>query len=153
MKKVFSMLLALLLVLGLAACGDKKPDGVYTARADEEHVLANNGWVDILVVTYEKGVVVDAVFECYNAEGQKKSELGYEEYPISYSPSEWIPLISQRIVQAGTAETMDVVAGATNSSETARLLFEAIEAEGKPGETIIVTIPPDLSCEVCAGGY
>ncbi|MDD6319795.1 MAG: hypothetical protein PUA63_02895, partial [Oscillospiraceae bacterium] len=53
-------------------------------------------------------------------------------------PSEWIPQLSENIQKAGTAKKIDTIAGATYASNDARALMEAIEANGKPGETIQV---------------
>jgi major membrane immunogen (membrane-anchored lipoprotein) len=142
MKKVLSIAFVFVLALSLVACSGKKPDGVYTAQVDAAYAAeANHGWTDILIVTYKDGVVADALFESYDANGNKKSEATFEEYPMEYSPSEWMPLIGQEIVRAGTAANMDVVAGATSGSASAQKLFEGIEKDGKAGETITVTIP------------
>lgn len=142
MKKMLSIAFVFVLVLSLVACGGgQKPDGVYTAQVDAAYAEANHGWTDTLTVTYKDGVVVDAVFESYDADGNKKSEATAETYPMDPHPTEWMPQLSQMVVDAGTSDKMDVIAGATHSSDSAKLLFAAIEKDGKAGETITVTIP------------
>ena len=54
-------------------------------------------------------------------------------------PSEWIPQLSENIQKAGTAKKIDTIAGATLASNDARALMEAIEKDGKAGETIQVS--------------
>ncbi|MFV0413021.1 MAG: hypothetical protein ACK5L3_07075 [Oscillospiraceae bacterium] len=141
MKKLLAVVFSLMLVVALAACGSStKADGVYTAQVDAAYAEANHGWTDTLSVTYKDGVIVEATFESYDASGAKKSEASAETYPMTPSPSEWIPQLSENIVTAGTADKIDGIAGATHASDNAKTLLAAIETEGKVGETITVTV-------------
>ncbi len=144
MKKWLAVALALVLAVSLAACSSGSgtmQDGVYTAEADDAYVENYAyGWRDTLTVTYKDGVVVDATFESYDAEGNKKSTPG--NYDMTPPPSEWMPELSENVVEAGTASQVDGVAGATIASGNAKQLFAAIEKDGKPGETIMVALDP-----------
>ena len=84
--------------------------------------------------------MVSASFESYNAEGAKKSEATAEEYPMEFSPSEWIPQLTANIQKAGESKRIDAVAGATLASNNAVSLLKAIEENGKAGETIQVSV-------------
>ena len=131
-KQIMAMVAAML--LALTGCAASKADGVYTARMKD----ASYGWQDQLVVEYKDGAVVSAVFESYDADGNRKSQLPEGAYPMEPSPSEWIPRLSENVEKAGRAFKIDNVSGATESSENARALLAAIEAGGKPGEVLLV---------------
>lgn len=140
MKKLIVSMAALLLLVGLVGCGSaKKADGVYTAEADDAYVNdVAYGWRDTLVLTYQDGAVVDAMFESYDAEGQKKSAPGV--YEMDPPPADWIPQLTANVKEATSADTIDGIAGATMSSSNVRQLYAAIEKSGKPGETIQVSL-------------
>lgn len=147
MKKLLAFVTASLLALSLVACGGggKKADGVYTARTDAAFAESNHNWTDELVITYKDGAVVDAVFESYDPDGNKKSEATAESYPMTPAPAEWIPQLSENVKAAGSADKVEAVAGATHASDSAKKLFEAIEKEGKAGETLTVTMPVEAA--------
>lgn len=139
MKKITAIALMLMLALTLAACSGKTiADGTYTAEMDDAAMEAAHGWRDTLVVEYKDGKMVSAVFDSYDADGNKKSETTAETYPMDPHPSEWIPQLTANIEKAGDAKHLDAVAGATNASNDAKLLLEAIEKNGVAGETIQV---------------
>ena len=140
MKRMGILAMAILLLLALAACGGKKADGIYTAQVDAAYAEEKgHGWVDTLTITYKDGVVVEAVFESFK-DGQKKSELSTAEYPMPMPPSEWMPALAENVVEAGSSDKVDTIAGATNASDVVKQLFAAIEKDGKAGETITVQI-------------
>ncbi|MDL2324360.1 hypothetical protein LJC61_04320 [Ruminococcaceae bacterium OttesenSCG-928-A16] len=142
MKKFLAIAFSALLALSLVACGGGKKDGVYTAKVDANYAAeAGHGWTDQLTVTYKDGKITEAVFDSINAEGTIKSQTTPETYPMEFHPTEWIPQLGVGIVAAQTADKVEVVAGATHASEAAKALLAGIEKDGKPGETIIVTIP------------
>ena len=143
MKKLMTLGLAAVMAFSLAACSSGsssgKADGVYTAEMDDAAAEAAHGWRDTLTVEYKDGKVVSATFESYDADGNKKSETTAEIYPMDPHPSEWIPQLSENVQKAGTAKKIDTIAGATYASNDARALMEAIEKDGKAGETIQVS--------------
>lgn len=105
---------------------------------DDASVEAAYGWRDQLVVEYKDGKVVSAVFESYDADGNKKSEISPEVYPMDPAPADWMPQLSENIAKAETAEKIDGVAGATMASNNARAMMAAIEASGEPDEVLVV---------------
>lgn len=144
MKKIFTVIVSCFMVFALVACGGSgtsgMADGVYTAKVDES--FAQNfgyGWTDQLTVTYKDGKMVSAVFDSLNADGLSKKDDS--TYPMEPAPSTWFPELSKNIENATNAQDIVAVAGASMSSENAKYLLEGIEKEGKPGETITVTIP------------
>lgn len=142
MKKIVSFAAALLFTVLLVACGggNKMADGVYTAQVDDAFVEAyGHGWREVLQVTFKDGKIVDAVYDGVNADGQRKSEPGV--YEMDPSPIDWLPKLEQNIINNADGK-VDAVAGATSSSSNAEQLLKAIMQNGKPGETITVSITP-----------
>ena len=140
MKKLIVLGLSVVMALALAACGGSKiADGTYTAQMDDAAMESSHGWRDTLVVEYKGGKITSATFESYDADGNKKSETTAETYPMDPHPSVWVPQISENVMKAGDSKHLDTVAGATYASTDAKLLLEAIEKSGKPGETLTVS--------------
>ncbi|MEF9969804.1 MAG: FMN-binding protein [Ruthenibacterium sp.] len=141
MKKILVIALACILALSLVACGGGIKDGTYTAEAAQ----ASHDWFDILSVTYKDGKVVEAVYDAKDAAGVLKSSKSAEEYPMEIPLTEWMPKLNENIVKAGTADKIEAVAGATNSSNAAKALMKAIEENAKKGntETAKVTMPTE----------
>lgn len=142
MKKLLLGLCAASLALALVACGSGgKADGTYMAKSNDAFAADNHGWTDQLTVTYQGGKIVSASFDSVNGEGLVKSQATFEQYPMEYSPSEWIPLINSNVVAGGASDKVDNVAGATHASDSAKALLAGIEKDGKAGETITVQMP------------
>lgn len=139
MKKFLVIALSAVLALSLVACGGGKKDGVYTAKVDDATAEAAYGWADQLSVTYKDGKIVDAKFTSLNAEGKEKQND--PTYQMDPAPSVWMPELAANVVAAGTSDKVAAVAGASHSSANAKALLAAIEKDGKPGETITVTVP------------
>lgn len=161
MKKLAIFAISSILALGLVACGDSssssssssassssaslaagsKPDGTYTAKVDDAFAQdLGNGWVDQLTVTYKDGKIISAEFASYNAEGTSKENDS--TYPMSNpAPSVWMEELDKNIVEASSPEDIITVAGASTSSENARILLAGIEENGIAGETIVVIVP------------
>lgn len=150
MKKlpVISVLSAALL-LALAGCSGTADagspaalaDGTYTAEMDDASAEAAYGWRDRLVVEYKDGALVSAVFESYDAEGNKKSEVSPETYPMDPAPSAWMPELSDHILQAGGSTEIDGITGATMATNNAKAMLEAILTSGTAGGTVVVSEP------------
>jgi major membrane immunogen (membrane-anchored lipoprotein) len=146
MKKFAVIALAIVMSLALVACGSsgsKIKDGTYTAEASE----ANYGYTTYLKLTYLDGKVTDVEFDAVDAEGTLKSTLTAEEYPMDPAPDVWFPELTANIKKAIEADSTDVeaVAGATNTSNDAKLLLEAALKAAKEGNTEVVKV--DLPTE------
>lgn len=141
MKKLLTLALIAVLTLSLAACSSGKiKDGTYSAKSSAE----SNGWTDTLAVTYKDGKVVDAKYDAVNTSGALKSEMADEEYGMENPAlSEWMPKLNANIISAGTADKIEVVAGATGSSNGAKALMVAVENAAKKGDTnpVLVDMP------------
>ena len=142
MKKFVAIALAMVLALALVACGSSSiKDGTYTAEASE----ASYGYTTYLEVTYLDGKITDVDFDAVDANGTLKSSLG-ADYGMDPAPDVWMPEIEESIKNAdGDASKIEAVAGATNSSNDAKLLFEAVLAAAKKGDTAVQKV--DLPTE------
>ena len=135
MKKWLVWGLAAAMICVLAACGSSTSggmaDGTYKAEMDNAYVeSAGYGWRDTLTVEYKDGKMVSAVFESYDASGNAKSADATYEMPVL--PSEWIPKLAENILASGgNPDKVDIVAGATNSSNNAIAMLKAILEKGK----------------------
>ncbi len=146
MSKITRILaLVLCVVLACAAltgCASGPQDGTYTARFD----TASHGYIEYLTVTFENGAPVSAEFDAY-AEGDtsaKKSACTAEEYPMDPLPADWLPVLSENVVAAGTnPDAIDGVAGATYASQNVRVLYNAILEAAAKGNTAEILVPAE----------
>ncbi|MEG2286772.1 MAG: hypothetical protein RSA17_02410 [Ruthenibacterium sp.] len=138
MKKILILALTLVLALALVACSGGIKDGTYTAQLAE----ASHGWTDTLSVTYKDGKVAEASYDAFDADGKLKSAATQEEYDMTPHPTEWIPTLNANIVAAGSSDKIEAVAGATTSSEIAKLLMAAVEEKAKAGDTNTAMVAP-----------
>lgn len=113
-------------------------DGVYTAEMDDASAEAAYGWRDRLVVEYKDGEMVSAVFESYDADGNKKSETSTDVYPMDPAPADWMLVLSENILAAAGSTEFDGVSGATLATGNARAMMQAILDSGVADETIVV---------------
>lgn len=141
MKKFAAVAMSLALMLALAGCGGGIKDGTYTAKAS----AASHGWTDYLKVTYKGGAITDVDFDSEDASGNLKSKATDDTYPMTPPPREWIPKLEANIKAAASSDKIEAVAGASNSSKTAKLLMAAVEKQAKAGKTDVVLV--DLPAE------
>lgn len=139
MKKAIITVLSIVMALSLAACSSGKiKDGTYRAEASE----AVYGYTTYLAVTYKDGAISDVDFDAIDADGALKSALG-ADYGMEISPDVWMKQIEDNVKKATAADKIDTVAGATNSSNDAKVLMKAVEESAKKGsaETVKVEFP------------
>ena len=143
MKKFVALALCMVLALSFVACGGSKiADGTYTAQVDEATAEAAYGWTETLSVTYKGGKIADVDFDAFDLDGNRKSEIDPATYPMDPAPSVWIPQLEANIKATASADKVAAVAGATNSSETAKALYAAVIEAANAGktETVVVTV-------------
>ncbi|MEG0616843.1 MAG: FMN-binding protein [Oscillospiraceae bacterium] len=139
MKKALTLALVAVLAVSLVACGGKIKDGTYKA----EYKNASHGATEFLEVTYKDGAIADVNFDAKLEDGTMKSAMTDEAYGMGMGEmagknpvlSAWIPELEANVKKAGTADKIEVVAGATNSSNSAKELMAAVEAQAKAGKT------------------
>lgn len=143
---VSALTLVALLCAALAGCSSssKAKDGTYTARFRD----ASHDYVEFLTVTFEGGKPTSAQYDAYleSDPTKLKSTLTADEYPMDPLPADWMPELSKNVVAAGdNPDKIATVAGATNSSKSARILYNAILSAAAKGDTteIVVDNPTD----------
>ncbi len=115
-------------------------DGTYTARMSEAYAKdKGQGWQTALTVVFEGGAVKDVDLDAFK-DGERKSTLSPEAYPMNPPPSEWLPQIADQIKAAAAPADIDGVTGATVTSGEAKLLYAAVLKAASQGDTSEVTV-------------
>lgn len=142
--------IALLLMLAVSVvfaviCGGCLPktlqDGTYTAKMafPDEH-----GWTEMLTLTVQNGKIIEADCDAINADGKRKSEdeeynKNMESYGGTTTPSKFYPELEQGLVNT---QKVDAVAGATTSSDSMKVLYNALVSNMEKGDTSEVSVTP-----------
>ncbi len=146
MKKLsVTIIIALLVSLVFTACSSGAvvvPDGTYRAEYED---FDQHGYKDFVEITFENGAVTDISADAVNEKGELKSasdefrkdmeSLDGGTYPEKY----YKDLINQYLANP-SAEAVDVVAGATLSSNSFKTLAEALERAVRAGDTDTVIV-------------
>lgn len=148
-KLILPAALSAAMLLSLAGCAKTAAetpkttmaDGTYTAEMDDASAEAAYGWRDRLVVEYKDGALVSAVFDSYDADGNKKSETTPDTYPMDPAPSAWMPELNDQLLKSGGSGEIDGVTGATLATNNAKAMMKAILDSGVAGETVVVSEP------------
>lgn len=125
--------------LVLAACGgeettqDGMQDGSYRI---EELNFGETGWKEALEITVAEGEITDANWESVNEDGLNKIEDdNYQETMVGtdgVGPQDFIPGLEDALVEAQDPADVEVISGATGTSEKfqdyAQQLVDAAEA-------------------------
>lgn len=116
-------------------------DGTYTLV---EKNFDTRGWKTEFSITVVDGKITESTFDNVNEAGVKKSEDA--EYQanmaekVGVGPADYFPQLNNQLIETQDPEAVEVVTGATHSSDTfkeyAPLLIEAAEA----GDTTTIEI-------------
>ena len=127
--------------LVLAACGadegttDEAATGEETYRIEEQN-FGETGWKEALEITVAEGEITDANWESVNEDGLNKIEDdNYQETMVGtdgVGPQDFIPGLEDALVEAQDPADVEVISGATGTSEKfqdyAQQLVDAAEA-------------------------
>ncbi|MFV0413096.1 MAG: FMN-binding protein [Oscillospiraceae bacterium] len=143
MKRILSAFLATFLCLFVVACGGEKTyqDGTYRAEYTE---VNEHNYRPYLVLTVQGGAVTAMEFDALAEDGSLLSadeeyRAEMEKLPGTYPQQYSADLINQYLVQQNI-DQVDVVAGATISTENFKQLFTALEASMYAGNTETIYI-------------
>lgn len=93
-------------------------DGTYSLTEKE---LDDHGWKASMAITVKDGKITESTYDYENAEGQLKSEdEGYQEAmkdKTGVGPKDFIPQLNEALVAQQDAQKVDIVTGATHSSD------------------------------------
>lgn len=149
MKKLLAGL-SLSTVLLLSACGADAPeetvegglqDGTY---AVEELNFGETGWKESLEVVVASGEITDATWTSVNEDGLNKLEDdNYQETMTNVSgtgPQDFIPELEEALVAAQDPAEVEVVTGATGTSDKFVEYAKQIVAAAEAGETETIEV-------------
>lgn len=148
MKKLLAIALVVAMAaLSLSACGSAPDyqDGVYRAEAAEY----SHDYKEFVEITIEKGKIASVLADAINADGVKLKKTdadyakNYEGTGNDTTPSVFYPSLEAQLQKTKNPDKVEVVAGATDSSDSFKLLSKAAlenAASGKT-ETAVVSIP------------
>lgn len=153
MKKLLSLILSAVLAVGaLTACDESGVslertlnDGVYRTEFEE---FDEYGWKDYVIVTIKDGELYEVVYDAVNEDGTKlKSEdEGYKsqmEQIVGTYPAKYNKDLINQFLSSGKVTSVDIVAGATESTGNFKtLIIAAMEnaVNGEPGTEVIPNI-------------
>jgi len=116
-------------------------DGTYTL---EESDFDENGWKVFMEVTVEDGKITSSNYNYENADGQLKTDD--EEYQemmkdkTGVGPQEFVKQLNDNLVATQDAQLVDIVTGATHSSEAFLNYAQQLIQAAQNGDTETITI-------------
>ena len=139
MKKILYLLITLTLTgMLLISCTPKSmKDGTYKA---EFSTADSHGWTDYVEITVSGEKITKVDYDSLNAEGKRKSEdTNYNQMMKDAGSSTWpsvfYPKLEDNLIKAQKPSDIDIVAGATDSSNALKKLVEELEKNMSKGET------------------
>lgn len=155
MKKLFSVsTLTLASALVLTACGGGSEEATESAASEGglqdgtytlvEKNLDENGWKTDFSIIVEGGEITESNYENVNSAGDKKSED--EAYQESMSeiagvgPAEFFPELNEQLVETQDPSAVEVVTGATHSSESFKEYAQQLVDAAEEGNTDTIEI-------------
>lgn len=142
MKRILSLVLALLLAVSLTACGDKTAlqDGYYTAQAAE----FSHGWKEYVTIIVKGGSIVSVEYNAENASGFIKSwDSNYMQTMLHSNgtyPNEYTRYYASQLQEQQGEGTIDALTGATSSYNSFQKLSAAVVAQAQLGDSSIVLV-------------
>ena len=142
MKRILSLVLALLLAASLTACGDKTAlqDGYYTAQAAE----FSHGWKEYITIMVKGGSIVSVEYNAENASGFIKSwDNAYMQNLLHSNgtyPNEYTRYYAGQLLKGQGEGTIDALAGASSSHSSFQKLAAAVVEQARKGDSSIVFV-------------
>ncbi|WP_062353695.1 extracellular electron transfer flavoprotein PplA [Bacillus kwashiorkori] len=110
-------------------------DGVYKLT---EKNLDANGWKTYLNITVEGGKITQVDYNNLNAEGKLKTDdEGYQKAmseKVNIGPKEYIPRLSEALVEKQDPLAISVISGATHSTHTFKLYAQQLINAAQKGD-------------------
>ena len=143
MKRIFTILLSLLLVTPLlAACGEQTglQDGYYTAQAEE----FSHGWREYITILVKGGSIVSVEYNAENASGFIKSwDNAYMQTMLHSNgtyPNEYTRYYAGQLLEGQGEDEIDALSGATSSYGSFQKLEAAVLEQAKKGDSSIALV-------------
>ncbi len=142
MKRILCSILMVLLLLPLAACGDKGglQDGYYTAQADQ----FSHGWKEYITIMVKGGSIVSVEYNAENASGFIKSwDNAYMQNMLHSNgtyPNEYTRNYAGQLLEGQGEEPIDGLTGATSSHGSFQKLAAAVLEQARKGDSHTVFV-------------
>ena len=140
MKRIVSIVLALLVTGFLTACGSGQAglqDGYYTAQAAEY----SHGWREYITIMVKDGSIVSVEYNAENASGFIKSwDNAYMQnmYHVNGTyPNEYTRYYANQLLEGQGEGEISAISGATSSHGTFQLLAAAVLEQARKGDSSI----------------
>ncbi|MEG2429333.1 MAG: FMN-binding protein [Oscillospiraceae bacterium] len=146
---ITTIILTMMLFVGCSSNAKSLKNGTYKAEFEkpDEH-----GWTEYVEITVENEKFTKVVFDSINdgakepeKKGMKKSED--EDYKKAMQgagsktwPSDFYPKLATKLIDTQDIDKVDVVAGATTSSNNFKTLVKALTKNIKKGETTTLKV-------------
>lgn len=116
-------------------------DGEYSL---EEKNIGSTGWKTYINIIVEAGKIVEVDYNYLNAEGQLKTEDdAYQDKMTEIAgtgPQDFVPALSESLIETQNAADVDVVTGATHSAHTFKLYAAQLINSAQKGDTTPIII-------------
>ncbi|MDN6161469.1 MAG: FMN-binding protein [Atopostipes sp.] len=120
---------------------DGLQDGEY--RIEDEN-FGDNGWKEALEIEVTDGEITDATWESINEDGENKiDDEDYQETMTEtdgVGPQDFIPALEDSLLETQNPEDVEVVSGATHTSEKFQDYGEQLMDAAEEGNTETITI-------------
>lgn len=111
-------------------------DGTYTLETAD---FDENGWKVNFSMTVAGGEITDSNYDYVNEAGELKSEdEGYQKAmsdKVGVGPQDYLPQLNDQLVETQDPEQVEVVSGATHSSESFKKYAQMLIDAAKEGNT------------------
>ncbi len=142
MKRILSIVLLLVFMLSLTACGEQTglQDGYYTAQASE----FSHGWKEYITIMVKGGSIVSVEYNAENASGFIKSwDNTYMQTMLHANgtyPDEYTRYYAGQLLEGQGEGQIDALTGATSSYGSFQKLAVAVIEQAKQGDSSIVVV-------------
>ena len=143
MKRIFAMLLSLLLIAPLLTAGGSQTglqDGYYTAQASE----FSHGWKEYITILVKGGSIVSVEYNAENPSGFIKSwDNAYMQTMLHAQgtyPNEYTRYYANQLLERQGEGGIDVISGATSSHGSFQILAQAVLEQARKGDSSIVFV-------------
>lgn len=142
MKRILNLILTLLLLAPLTACGNQTTlqDGYYTAQASQ----FSHGWKEYITIMVKGGTIVSVEYNAENLSGFIKSWDNTYMQTMFHStgtyPNEYTRYYANQLLEDQHGNSIDALSGASSSYSSFQKLAAAVLEQARQGDSSIVVV-------------
>ncbi len=142
MKRILNLILTLLLLAPLTACGNQTAlqDGYYTAQASQ----FSHGWKEYITIMVKGGTIVSVEYNAENPSGFIKSWDNTYMQTMFHStgtyPNEYTRYYANQLLEDQNGNSIDALSGASSSYSSFQKLAAAVLEQARQGDSSIVIV-------------